>query len=95
MMATEAVQFALSSLWSCIPDFPVEEAAEGIVRGLEVEASARTEVVARKAVSTFASVPAGGPSTGDAAHPEAQPEGPSGGGSRWPVGPSSTLFCMM
>ena len=91
----EAVQLALGSLWSRIPDFAVEEAAEGIVRGLEVEASARTEVVARKVVSTFASVPAGGPSTGDAAHPEAQPEGPSGGGSRWPVGPSSTLFCMM
>ena len=42
-LAIEAVQFALASLWSRIPDFPVEEAMGDIVRGFEEEARARTE----------------------------------------------------
>ena len=45
---------------------------EGIVEGLEVEARARTEAVAKAVVNTFAPVP-----TGDGADPEAQPEVPA------------------
>ena len=73
-LATEAVQFALSSLWSRIPDVPVEEAMEGIVQGYKDEAHARTLSVAREVVNTFAPMAAGGPPAGDGADPEAQPE---------------------
>ena len=74
MLATEAVQFALSSLWSRIPDFPVEEVTEGIVRGYEEEARARTLIVAEEVVKTFVLTTAGDPPAGDGADLEAQPE---------------------
>ena len=70
-LSIEAVQFALASLWSQLPDFPVEEAMEGIVDRLEVEAHARTEAVAKAVVNTFTPVPAGG-----GTDPEARPEVP-------------------
>lgn len=56
---------------------PVQEAAEGIIRGFEVEARARTEAMAREGVNTSAPMPASGPPVGDAADPEAQPEVPA------------------
>jgi len=76
-LATEAVQLVLASLWSRLPDVPVQEAAEGIIRGFDVEARARTEAMAREGVNTSAPMPASGPPVGDAADPEAQPEVPA------------------
>jgi len=73
-LATEAVQFALSILWSRIPDFLVEEAMEGIVQGFDDEVHARTLAVAREVVHTFVLAAAGGSPTRDGADPEAQPE---------------------
>ena len=73
-LATEAVQFALSILWSRIPDFLVEEAMEGIVQGYKDEAHARTLSVAREVVNTFDPVPAGSPSARDGVGPGAQHE---------------------
>ena len=70
-LATRAVQFALASLWSRIPDFPVEEAMGGIDQRFEEEAQARTEVVAREVVNTFAPMPASDPPAGGDAYPEA------------------------
>ena len=53
-LATEAVQFALPSLWSRVPDLPVEEVLEGVIQGYKDEVRARTLAVAREVLNTFA-----------------------------------------
>ena len=52
-MATEAVKFTLVSLWSRIPDLPLEEVLEGVIHGLGREACIRTCTVAENVVASF------------------------------------------
>ena len=73
------MQFALPSLWSRVPNLPVEEVLEGVIQGYEDEARARTLAVAREVLNTFAPATAGDPPAGDEADPEAPPEDPAEG----------------
>jgi len=72
-MATEAVQFAQSSLWSRVPGLPLEEVLDGVIPGYEREARDRTRVVVERMVDTFAPEAAGDPPAGDDIDPAAQP----------------------
>ena len=52
-LATEAVEFTLASLWSCVPGIPLEEVLQGVIPGYEREARGHVHGLAADVVATF------------------------------------------
>ena len=77
-LTTEAVEFTLVSLWSCVPGIPLEEVLQGVIPGYEREARGHVHGLAADVVATFVPEAGDDPAVGGGDSPAAAEESNAG-----------------